>query len=508
MKNLSVLAFGGAASAVAACSKKVECCSALARSPGLNGRVYYPNSTAYQDRIETYWSINAALEPWCMVLPSNTAETSEVIQVITKHQCPFGIRSGGHAIWTGSSSIHDGVTIDLGHINSTTYDPITKLASLGPGQSWTSVYGTLDPLGVTVTGGRSAQVGVGGFLLGGGNSLHAHAHGLGATNVENFEVVLANGTVVNANKDENPDLWIGLRGGSGNLGLVTRFDMRTIEYADPSNPQIWGGLVEWEVNKTDEILAHFVEFADNIPNDPDSGAFCIWAWGPPYPYPENIIILCPLDNTRNIVAPPVYDKLLGIGDEISNTISSKTMLNRTVEGNGGDDYLYRNVWITGSYQNDPRIMTFLVQRWKVAIQQFKDRIGEENDDGISASLQLHPLTVTMATRGDGPDSLGLKQHFAHQNGTGMQSLLAMTTGKAEHFDLVREIALSYQQDADKYAESLGLNWGWKYLNYADPSENPYSTFGESTLQELREVSEKYDPEGVFQNLRKTGFMIP
>ncbi|KAI0460432.1 hypothetical protein F5B21DRAFT_7681 [Xylaria acuta] len=120
------------------------------------------------------------------------------------------------------------LTEGSGFINGTTYDQGTQLASLGPGGTWGSVYEALAPYGVAVTGGRSAQVGVGDFL-GGGNSFFAHSYGLACSNVENFEVVLADGSTVNANAKENADLWLGLRGGSGNLALVTGFDMRMIE---------------------------------------------------------------------------------------------------------------------------------------------------------------------------------------------------------------------------------------------------------------------------------------
>lgn len=125
-------------------------------------------------------------------------------------------------------------------MNHTTYDPNTKIASVRPGGTWAEVYRTLAPHGLTVTGARSNLVGVGGFLLGGGNSLHAAAYGWACQNVENFEVVLANGSVVDANRRSHSDLWLALRGGSANFGIVARFDMRTIP-----EPLTWGGGRFW-----------------------------------------------------------------------------------------------------------------------------------------------------------------------------------------------------------------------------------------------------------------------
>lgn len=93
--------------------QSVQCCNALSANTALHDRVYYPNSTAYAQRLDDYWSVTAALTPWCMLLPLTAGEVSKVMQIIVENQCPFGIRSGGHAVFAGSSSVDDGVTIDL-----------------------------------------------------------------------------------------------------------------------------------------------------------------------------------------------------------------------------------------------------------------------------------------------------------------------------------------------------------------------------------------------------------
>jgi hypothetical protein len=122
----------------------------------------------------------------------------------------------------------------------------------------------LEQDGVTVTGGRGASVGVGGFISGGGNSFHSASHGFGCDSVKNFEIVLANGTLVNANGEENADLWQALKGGSGNFGLITRFDMNAIDYADPANPEIWGGIVTYDISSSSEVISAYVrQFLDS-----------------------------------------------------------------------------------------------------------------------------------------------------------------------------------------------------------------------------------------------------
>jgi FAD/FMN-containing dehydrogenase len=80
-------------------------------------------------------------------------------------------------------------------MRQTTYDPETKIASIQPGTTWATAYGDLEPYHVTVAGGRTGTVGIGGFLLGGGNTFYAAREGFGCDNVVNFEIVLANGYV-------------------------------------------------------------------------------------------------------------------------------------------------------------------------------------------------------------------------------------------------------------------------------------------------------------------------
>lgn len=139
----------------------------------------------------------------------------------------IAVRSGGHSMGA-ISNIAQGVTIDLTLLNSTTYDEATNIASIQPGARWKDAFADLDEYGVTATGGRDGGVGVGGFLLGGGMSFFSGRTGFGCDSIVNYEVVLADGIIVNANSTSNPDLWRALKGGASNFGIVTRFDIEAI----------------------------------------------------------------------------------------------------------------------------------------------------------------------------------------------------------------------------------------------------------------------------------------
>lgn len=215
-------------------SDKYIQCTAL-QSVGIS--VLYPGNELYENRTESYWSITSQLTPWCIVsflFPHDTSGLSirplklipclqaqpisaeqvslAVTTLVDSTPCQFAVRSGGHFIWPANNSeysythipslqdtnteiVEEGVTIDLGLMNTTTYDEESKIASILPGSRWRGVYETLDPHNVTVSGGRAASVGVTGFLTGGGNSFYSARKGFACDSVVNFEVVLASGYV-------------------------------------------------------------------------------------------------------------------------------------------------------------------------------------------------------------------------------------------------------------------------------------------------------------------------
>lgn len=231
----------------------------------LQSSVLLPSSDAYKERQASYWAANALLQPSCIVQPQTTEEVSRVLKVLADTDGLVAVRSGGHTQWTGSNDIHDGITIDLGRMTKVTYDAHSKLALIQPGGRWVDVYQELLKYQVCVTGGRDGNVGVGGFLTGGGNSYYAGLYGLGCDNIANFEFVLADGDIINANEASHSDLWTALKGGSGNFGIVTRFDMYTFPAQD-----LWGGVRAAIRSEGDGLAQTMVDFTDQNHKNPQA----------------------------------------------------------------------------------------------------------------------------------------------------------------------------------------------------------------------------------------------
>ncbi|KAF2192782.1 hypothetical protein K469DRAFT_717376 [Zopfia rhizophila CBS 207.26] len=133
---------------------------------------------------------------------------------------------------------------------------------VGPGIRWEDVHEALKDTGVTAVGGRIGAVGVGGYVLGGGLSFLSTKYGWAANNIVEFEVVLANATIVTVSETSHPDLFLALKGGGNNFGIVTSYTMRAHPQGD-----IWGGNLAFKADKAPELLAALRDFTEHYPDE-------------------------------------------------------------------------------------------------------------------------------------------------------------------------------------------------------------------------------------------------
>ncbi|KAL2279932.1 hypothetical protein FJTKL_13078 [Diaporthe vaccinii] len=303
-------------------------CDALIAA-GLGSRVLTATDSAYKDRVESYWSASARLNPWCFVQPQNVGEVSLALTTLAAAGQGAGdwhiaIRGGGHNFFPGVNNIENGVTIDMGFFNRTTYNAESGLASVGPGGHWTGAYTELAKSNVTVVGGREGQVGIGGFLLGGGNSYYTFRQGFGCDNVVHFEVVLADGSVINANSTSHDDLYRALKGGSSNFGIVTRFDLNTL----PNTP-LWGGIRTYDYNLyADVALETIVDFANADESQGDNALIVLIVTSGD----TTISLLTNPVNTQGVLDAPSFAKLSALP---ALTDSTKIRTVGDLTGSGG-----------------------------------------------------------------------------------------------------------------------------------------------------------------------------
>jgi hypothetical protein len=239
----------------------------------LPGKIVFPSSSAYDSSISSYYSATAAgIRPQCIVTPETAEDVSLAIHTLTstsrrhggdkKEACKFAVRSGGHGSIPDSANIEGGVTIDLRELNSIDVNVDAGTVSVGAGNTWGSVYTKLDEVDLSVVGGRGADIGVGGLVLGGGVSYFSPRYGWASDMVQDFEVVLANGSIIHANDRENPDLLWALRGGSNNFAIVTKLELQTFKQGT-----FWGGHSFHQGSTWAENIREFAKISSKEPYD-------------------------------------------------------------------------------------------------------------------------------------------------------------------------------------------------------------------------------------------------
>ncbi|GIK04265.1 hypothetical protein Aspvir_008344 [Aspergillus viridinutans] len=239
-----------------------------------------PLSLDYDNDLTKYWSAACGdLNPTCIVAPSSALGMSAIVKQLHNVDDLFAVKSGGHMPNNGFASIQDGLLISTKNLDQVIYNPEDQTAIVGPGLSWEDAQKGLDGTGRALVGGRLGGVGVGGYMLGGklqppamvdirliqlgGLSFLSSQYGWAANNVVNFEVVLANGTLVNANVKENTDLFAALKGGGNNFGIVTAYTLQT----HPQDHKVWGGNYIFTADKTPQVLSALRDFTEHYPDD-------------------------------------------------------------------------------------------------------------------------------------------------------------------------------------------------------------------------------------------------
>ncbi|MCJ1461459.1 hypothetical protein MMC07_000056 [Pseudocyphellaria aurata] len=477
-----------------AAAYRCPCCAAL--STKLGKKVVYPSSASYETSINSYWSGQAQLSPFCIVQPTGAEDVSQIVKTLVRtskrsYPCRFAIRGGGHTPWAGSSNIQRGVTIDLSLMSKTTLNKDATAASIGPGSRWVNVYEVLDQLGVSVPGGRAGSVGVAGLTLGGGNSFFAARYGLVCDNVLNFEIVLADGRIVNANAKSNADLFQALKGGSNNFGIVTRFDLVAFKQGN-----IWGGVAVYPSSTTSQQLQAFVNFGNKIAKNPYGSIISIYQYSSTS---DGISVTNAYEYTKPEANAPPFDEFLKIPNKIVDTLRVTNLTDLTAELEQA--YGFRDSFSTITFKNDIRVLHKVIDIFNSKISLAKKRaVGQYS---IVSLIQPIPTIFSKHSVERGGNVLGLDR--AKDNL--VLFLCDLSWKDAKDDQLFKEISSSTITEIGNYAKSIGADNEYIYLDYADKSQNPLRSYGSSNLRKIRNVAKKYDPTGVFQRLVPGGFKL-
>ena len=197
--------------------------------------------------------------PRWIVRCHDSGEVAAAIAFAREHGILLAIRGGGHN-GAGLGSCDGGLVIDLSPMRAIHVDPATQTVRVEPGCTQHDLDAATRIHGLAVPAGLVSTTGVAGLTLGGGHGYLSRQYGLTIDNLIEAEVVLADGRLVRAAADENPDLLWGLKGGGGNFGVVVSFTFQARPVAD-----VYAGPLFFDFADTAEIMRWYREFLPTAP---------------------------------------------------------------------------------------------------------------------------------------------------------------------------------------------------------------------------------------------------
>ena len=193
----------------------------------LRGCLRGPLLTPDDDRYEQARRVNNGMidrRPAAIIEAADVADVIATVEIAGGAGAELAVRGGGHSA-PGFGTSEGGVVLDLGRFRGIRVDPERRAARVEGGCTWGDVDHATHAFGLATPGGTVSTTGVGGLTLGGGIGILSRRFGLACDNLRSADLVLADGSFVTCSDEREPDLFWAIRGGGGNFGVVTSFEL-------------------------------------------------------------------------------------------------------------------------------------------------------------------------------------------------------------------------------------------------------------------------------------------
>ncbi|HEY7461499.1 MAG TPA: FAD-binding oxidoreductase [Gemmatimonadota bacterium] len=251
--------------------------TSLARLTGsLHGQLLTADSPDF-DQARSVWNAMIDRKPALIARCADSDDVIRAVQFAGEHRALVAVRGGGHNI-AGSAACDGGLVIDLSQMRGVRIDPRARTAAVEAGATLADFDREAQAFGLATPLGINSTTGVAGLTLGGGFGWISRKHGLTIDNLRGADVVTADGRLRRASADENQDLFWGLRGGGGNLGVVTSFAFDLHEVG----PQVLSGLIVHPFEAAASVLRRYRDFATGMPEE--LNVWFVMRHAPPLPF--------------------------------------------------------------------------------------------------------------------------------------------------------------------------------------------------------------------------------
>jgi FAD/FMN-containing dehydrogenase len=438
----------------------------------LTGEVIRPGAESY-DEARKIWNGAHDKRPALIVRCADTADVVRAVEFARSEGLLAAVRGGSHSI-PGFSTCDGGIVIDLSPMKSVDVDPDARTARAGGGVTWGEFDAATQAHGLATTGGLISTTGLGGFTTGGGVGWLMRAHGLACDNLLSAEVITADGQVITASADENPDLHWGIRGGGGNFGILTSLEYRL----HPVGPTVAAGPIFYPGDRVGEVLGFYRDFVDKVPDELTLLAEALTA--PPAPFlPEEwhgkrLVALIGCYAGEAEAGLEAMQPMRELGDPVADLI-------------GEMPYVEMQALVDALYPRGTR--AYMKAGYLSAL----------DDDAIETVARYHQSAPPAA------------EIHIHQFGGAVARVEddATAYGERQAPYILNVIALAHQpegwEDNVEWAQRLYADMepsltGGAYINYlsAEGADRVRAAYGEEKFARLQALKDQYDPTNLFR----------
>ncbi len=229
------------------------------------GDLIRPNDPSYETARKV-WNGMIDKHPAMIVRCTGVADVINAVNFARENNLLVAVRCGGHNI-AGHATCDGGIVIDLSQMKGIRVDPVSRTVRAQGGVTWGEFDRETQAFGLATTGGTDPTTGIAGLTLGGGLGWLQGKYGLTCDNLLSADMVTAEGQFLTASAQGHSDLFWGLRGGSGNFGIVTSF-----EYQLHSVGPMLGGMVVHPFAKAKEVLRFYRDYTSEAPDELSAAA--------------------------------------------------------------------------------------------------------------------------------------------------------------------------------------------------------------------------------------------